>query len=79
MGYIYKRFEQVFTPGEKFKIISTGEVLVYQSSTGGANWSSYVTVALAGKMEVEIGSFWLHQVVKVDDNGNVIDDFSQYR
>lgn len=76
---IYKRFDDVFKKGDKFKILETGEILIYQSSTGGANFSSYVEILIAGKILVTTGCMWLHEVVKVNDEGEVIDDFSQYK
>lgn len=78
-SYIYKRFDDVFVSGDLFRIKETGEVLSYSKSYGGANWSSSVFVAINNKVEVEIGTLWVHEVEKVDKAGGVIDDFSQHK
>ncbi len=76
---IFKRICEVLSAGELFRIISTGEVLNFHSSSGGANFSSCVTVTVNNMRQVEIGNLMLHQIEKVDKLGQVIDDFNQYR
>ena len=68
----------LFVAGDLIKIKKTGEVFVYSSSTGAANWGSYLTIELrTGK--VEIATYWVDDVVKVSADGSVLDDFSQYK
>lgn len=77
---IYKRFDDVFKKGELFRVLDTGEIFSYESSSGGANFSSHVTVMLMEAIPVRLPrSMRLHEVEKVDKQGNVIDDFSGLR
>ena len=78
MARTYKRLDDVFESGELIKFKKTGEVFIYHSSNGGANFSSGLTVALSNS-EHYLGLTMLDDVVKVDIDGNVIDDFEQYK
>ena len=69
----------VFSKGELIKIKATGEVFVYEGSTGGANFSSYLTVNVCGNAFEYAKSFHVDEVLKVDVDGLVIDCFSQHR
>ena len=69
----------VFEKGELIRIKETGEVFTYELGSGGANFSTYVTVTVAkDRFRFDLPLLWLADVEKVDINGNVIDDFSQY-
>lgn len=70
--YIYKRFSDALNQGDLFRIKETGEILVYDSMEGGANWSSYVNVVVAGKIIVQTGCLWVHQIERIDNTGKVI-------
>ena len=76
---IFKRLMDVFSKGELIKIKATGEVFVYESSTGGANFKSYLTVNVRSNVFEYAKSFHVDEVLKVDVDGLTIDDFSQYR
>ena len=77
--YIYKHIMDVFNCGDLIRIKATGEVFIYHSATGGANWSCYVTIDTSRLGLAELPSLRLHEVEKVDKKGTCIDDFSQYR
>ena len=73
----YKHIISLFEKGDLMRIKNTGEVLTYESGTGGANFSSYVVV-LCGRTLVDMPLLWIYQVEKVDKSGVVIDDFDRY-
>lgn len=77
--YIYKRFDDVLVSGDLFRIKKTGEIVTYSRSYGGANWSSSVFITVNDKVEFEIGTLWVHEIEKVNEVGEVIDDFSQHK
>jgi hypothetical protein len=68
----------LFVRGDLIRIKNTGEIFIYVSSVGAANWRSYLTIGIRS-MEFEIGSYWIDNVEKVNADGSVIDDFSQYK
>ena len=74
----YKRLMEVFTKGELIKIKETGEVFLYESSTGGANQRSYLVVNVGGVLVEWNRSLLIDHVVKVDCNGCILDDFEEY-
>lgn len=75
---ILKRLMDVFVKGDLIRIKSSGEVFIYDSSTGGANFSSYLNVNVAGKV-IEYGrSLHVDEVEKVNSRGVVIDDFKKH-
>ena len=69
---------ELFNKGDLIRIKETGEVFFYESSTGGANFSSHLVVNV-GDTLIEYRKF-LHvdDVEKLDHQGRVIDDFKQY-
>ena len=69
----------VFSKGELIRIKETGEVFTYESSTGGANFSSYLVVNVGGTLIDWRRSLHVDDVEKMDTNGNVADDFKQLR
>lgn len=75
---IYKRLMDLFDKGELIRIKKTGEVFTYESSTGGANYSSYLIVNVCGKLVEYPRSLHVDAVEKISITGNVIDDFKQY-
>lgn len=75
---IYKRLMDLFDKGELIRIKKTGEVFTYESSTGGANYSSYLIVNVCGKLVEYPKSLHVDAVEKISITGNVIDDFKQY-
>lgn len=78
MKYIIrKHILSVFKEGELMRVKDTGEIFTYHSGSGGANFSTSVTIQLRYST-AEIGSLRLSQVEKVNEKGVVIDDFSQY-
>ena len=79
MFKIYKRFMDVFVKGELIKIKSTGEVFTYESCTGGANFSSYLVVNVGGTLIDWSRSLNVDDVLKVDIDGLIIDDFESHK
>ena len=79
MFKIYKRFMDVFVTGELIRIKETGETFIYESCTGGANFSSYLVVRVGGTLIDWHRSLHVDDVVKVDASGVVIDDFEQHK
>jgi hypothetical protein len=69
----------VFSTGELIRIKATGEVFVYESSTGGANFSSYLIVNILGEAVDYNKSLHVDDVEKVSVNGHVIDDFESLK
>jgi hypothetical protein len=76
MFRIYKRLIDVFSKGDLIRITETGETFIYESSTGGANYSSYLKINVRGQVFEYSRSLHVDDVVKVDINGDIIDDFS---
>jgi hypothetical protein len=69
----------LFVQGELIRIKKTGEVFIYESSTGGANFSSYLVITV-GNALVEYRTLLLtNDVEKVDAKGHVTDNFSQHK
>ena len=66
----------VFSKGDLIKIKQTGETFVYENATGGANFTSYLEVNVTGSVFEYKKSMHLDEVLKVDVDGSVIDDFS---
>tara|TARA_R110000851_G_scaffold279449_1_gene432711 strand:- start:268 stop:510 length:243 start_codon:yes stop_codon:yes gene_type:complete len=79
MFRIYKRLMDVFKKGELIRIKETGEVFVYESSTGGANFSSYLVVNVGGTLIDWRRSLHVDDVEKMDVTGNVKDNFMALR
>jgi hypothetical protein len=79
MFKIYKRFMDVFVKGELIKIKSTGEVFTYESCTGGANFSSRLVVNVGGTLIDWSRSLHVDDVLKVDIDGLIIDDFESHK
>lgn len=79
MFKIYKRLMDAFNKGDLIRIKETGEVFTYESSTGGANFSSYLVVNVGGTLIDWRRSLHVDDVEKMDVNGNVADDFRQLR
>lgn len=78
MKYIIKKhILSVFEEGELMRLKDTGEIFIYHSGSGGANFSTIVTIQLRYSA-VELGSLRLSEVEKVNKDGDVIDDFTQY-
>jgi hypothetical protein len=75
---ICKRLMDLFNKGELIRIKETGEVFTYESSTGGANFSSYLVINVNENLIEYRKSLLVNNVEKVDLQGNVIDDFKQY-
>ena len=75
----YKRIMDVFTKGELIKIKETGETFLYENSTGGANWRSFLVVNVGGVLVDWNRSLLIDHVVKVDCDGSVLNDFEEYR
>jgi hypothetical protein len=75
---ICKRLNDLFKKDELIRIKGTGEVFIYESSTGGANFSSYLVVNIGGTLIEYRKSLLVNNVEKVDLQGNVIDSFKQY-
>ena len=69
----------VFEKGELIRIKGTGETFIYESCTGGANFSSYLVVNVGGKLIDWRRSLHVDDVVKVDGSGAVIDDFEAHK
>ena len=76
--WIYKHAMDLFKKGELLRIKETGEVLVYESSTGGANFTSSIVVQVGYDL-ARLRSMRIHQIEKVNKHGVVIDDFEQHR
>ena len=79
MFRIYKRLMDVFNRGDLIRIKETGEVLTYETSTGGANFSSYLVVNVGGTLIDWSRSLHVDDVEKMDVNGLVEDDFKYLR
>lgn len=79
MFEIYKRLMDVFVQGELIRIKETGETFIYQSSTGGANFSSYLCVSVGGTWVHWRKALHVDEVVKVNASGAVLDDFSHLK
>ena len=79
MFRIYKRLMDVFNRGDLIRIKETGEVLTYETSTGGANFSSYLVVNVGGTLIDWRRSLHVDDVEKMDVNGLVEDDFKYLR
>ena len=77
-AWIYKHTMDLFKQGELLRIKETGEVLIYHSSTGGANFTSCVTVSV-GSVITDLRPLRIHEIEKVNKHGVVIDDFEQHR
>jgi len=69
----------VFVKGELIRIKETGEVLTYESSTGGANFSSYLVVNVGGTLIDWRRSLHVDDVEKMTISGGVEDDFKSLR
>ena len=78
MFKIYKRLMDVFIKGDLIRINETGETFVYEDSTGGANFTSYLIVNEGGLLIEYRGMLHVDDVTKVDDRGNTIDDFKHH-
>ena len=76
---IYKRLMEVFKKGELIRIKETGETFIYEDSTGGANFKSYLVVNVGGTLIDWRRTLYVDDVVKVDASGTVIDDFETHR
>ena len=76
--WIYKHAMDLFKQGELVRIKETGEVFTYHSSTGGANFSSYLVLQV-GRILVDYPQVRVHEIEKVNKHGVVIDDFEQHR
>jgi hypothetical protein len=76
---IYKRLMDFFNKGDLIRIKSSGETFVYESSTGGANFSSYLVINLQETLVDYKRSLHVDDVEKVNAQGYVLDDFKQYR
>ena len=74
----YKRLMDVFEKGELIRINETGEVFTYEASSGGANFSSYLTVNIAGTLVEWNRSLLIDDVTKVNKAGMVLNDFAEY-
>ena len=68
----------VFVKGELIRINETGEVFIYEDSTGGANFSSYLIVNVGGLLVEWNRSLHVDDVTKVNKTGMVLDDFTDY-
>jgi hypothetical protein len=75
---IYKRLMDLFNKGDLIRIRETGEVFMYEASTGGANFSSYLIANVCGRLVEYPRSLHVDAVEKISINGDVIDDFKQY-
>ena len=75
----YKRLMDVFNKGELIRLKETGETFVYENSTGGANWHSYLVVNVGGVSVNWNRSLLIDHVVKVNCEGSVLNDFEEYR
>ena len=76
---IYKRLMDVFVKGELIRTKETGEVLTYESSTGGANFSSYLVVNVGGTLIDWRRSLHVDDVEKMGVDGDVKDTFNSLR
>tara|TARA_R110000851_G_scaffold322362_1_gene488359 strand:- start:37 stop:282 length:246 start_codon:yes stop_codon:yes gene_type:complete len=74
----YKRLMDVFNKGELVRIKNTGETFLYESSTGGANFSSYLVVNVGGTLIEWRGALHVDDVEKVSENGRVLDNFENH-
>jgi len=74
----YKRLMDVFSVGELIRIKKTGETFLYESSTGGANFTSCLVVNVGGTLIEWCGSLHVDDVEKVDKIGAVLDDFEKH-
>ena len=79
MFRIYKRLMDVLKKGELIRIKETSEVFVYESSTGGANFSSYLVVNVGGTLIDWRRGLHVDDVEKMDVTGNVKDNFMALR
>ena len=70
---------EVFTKGELIRINKTGEVFTYENATGGANFSSYLTINIRGALIDYRKALHVDEVSKVNEQGTVIDDFKTAR
>jgi hypothetical protein len=75
---IYKRLMDFFCKGDLIRITKTGEVFIYESSTGGANFSSYLIVNIGGTLIEYRTLLHVDEVEKVSREGLVLDDFKQH-
>ena len=78
MFKIYKRLMDVLKKGDLIRIKRTGEVFKYESSTGGANFSSHLIVNIGGALIGYRGALHVDDVEKVNESGAIIDNFKQY-
>ena len=74
----YKRLEEVFVKGDLIRIDGTGEVFLYESSEGGANWTSYLTVRVGSVLVDYWRSLRVDDVSKLDSSHNVLDEFKEF-
>ena len=65
----------VFEKGQLIRIKKTGEVFTYESSTGGANFSSYLVVNVSGVLVDFKDSLHVDDVERMDISGAVMNDF----
>ncbi len=79
MSKEYRRLMDVFSKGELIRIKKTGEVFTYESSTGGANFTSYLVINVTGTAVDYRGSLLIDDVEKVNVRGDVLDGFEEYR
>ena len=69
----------VFNKGDLIRIKETGEVFTYESSTGGANFSSYLVVNVGGTLIDWRRSLHVDDVEKMSIDGDVKDTFNSLR
>ena len=79
MFRIYKRLMDAFNKGDLIRIKETGEVFIYESSTGGANFSSYLVVNVGGTLVDWCRSLHVDDVEKMSIDGDVKDTFLALR
>jgi hypothetical protein len=78
-SFIYKRLMDVFVKGDLIRINATGETFIYEDSTGGANFRSYLVINVRGHLLEYAKSLHVDDTSKVDSYGALLDDFSELR